>query len=183
MKAACGLAALLSFLYATSTLPAQEPAKPAQDVDARPPVELTDEARQLHASSIVIDGHNDLPWEIRTKGSFSFNKLDIAQRLPMLQTDIPRLREGGVGAQFWSVWVPVETSLRGESLHTTLEEIDLVHAMIDRYPETFELALTADDIVRIHASGKIASLIGVAITASRIRSRSCGNFTSSAPGT
>lgn len=127
----------------------------------RPPVVLTDEARQLHDSALVIDGHNDLPWEIRTEGSFSFDRLDIAKPQPELQTDIPRLRVGGVGAQFWSVWVPVETSLRGESLRTTLEEIDLVRTMIDRYPETFELALTADDIVQIAERGKIASLIGV----------------------
>lgn len=129
--------------------------------ESRPPVALSDEARQLHRSSLVIDGHNDLPWEIRTTGSFTFDKLDIAQPQPTLHTDIPRLRQGGVGAQFWSVWVPVETSLRGESLHTTLEEIDLVRTMIQRYPETFELALTADDIERIAGEGKIASLIGV----------------------
>ena len=78
-----------------------------------------------------------------------------------LQTDIPRLREGGVGAQFWSVWVPVDLGYKGEALATTLEQIELVKLMIARYPETFELALTTDDIERIHADGKIASLIGV----------------------
>ena len=109
----------------------------------------------------MIDGHNDMPWEIRKQGSSSFDKLDISKPQPKLQTDIPRLREGGVGAQFWSVWVPVETGYRGEALSTTLEQIDLVKRMIARYPETFELALTADDIERIHKEGKIASLIGV----------------------
>jgi membrane dipeptidase len=78
-----------------------------------------------------------------------------------LQTDIPRLREGGVGAQFWSVWVPGETSKRGAALSTTIEQIELVKAMIAQYPESFELALTADDIERIAKTGKIASLIGV----------------------
>jgi membrane dipeptidase len=129
--------------------------------DARPPVVLTDEARELHASSLLIDGHNDLPWEIRKQAEGQFDRLDISQPQATLQTDIPRLRKGGVGAQFWSVWVPVETARRGKALTTTLEQIELVKAMIARYPETFELALTADDIERIHKSGKIASLIGV----------------------
>jgi membrane dipeptidase len=127
----------------------------------RGPIVLTDAARKLHASSLVIDGHNDMPWEIRKQGASSFDKMDISKLQPTLQTDIPRLREGGVGAQFWSVWVPVETGYRGEAFATTLEQIDLVKHMIARYPETFELALTADDIERIHKEGKIASLIGV----------------------
>ena len=78
-----------------------------------------------------------------------------------MHTDIPRLREGGIGAQFWSVWVPVETGYRGEALSTTLEQIELVKKMVERYPDTFALAYTADDVDRIHADGKIASLIGV----------------------
>ncbi|MCC6493081.1 MAG: dipeptidase [Pirellulales bacterium] len=129
--------------------------------DKRPPVVLSDQARRLHASSLVADGHNDLPWEIRTQSRGRFDRLDISKRQPTLQTDIPKLRQGGVGAQFWSVWVPVSTAQRGVALTTTLEQIDLVKAMIARYPETFELALTVDDIERIHKSGKIASLIGV----------------------
>jgi membrane dipeptidase len=135
-----------------------EDAKPKSD---RTKIQLTDTAIKLHKSALMIDGHNDMPWEIRTKGSSSFDKIDISKPQPKLQTDIPRLRKGGVGAQFWSVWVPVETGYRGEALSTTLEQIDLVRRMIARYPETFELALTADDIDRIHTKGKIASLIGV----------------------
>ena len=122
---------------------------------------LTDEARQLHASALLIDGHNDLPWELRSQARGQFDKLDISKPQKTLQTDIPRLRQGGVGAQFWSVWVPVDTAKRGAALTTTLEQIELVKAMIARYPETFELALTVDDIERVHRSGKIASLIGV----------------------
>lgn len=129
--------------------------------DDRPPVVLTDRARALHERCLVIDGHNDLPWEIRKKGSSDFSKMDISQPLPRQHTDIPRLRAGGVGAQFWSVWVPVDLGYRGEAQGATLEQIALVKAMVARYPETFELALTADDIDRIHKGGKIASLIGV----------------------
>jgi membrane dipeptidase len=127
----------------------------------RQPVVLTERARALHRWSLVVDGHNDLPWEIRTQGGSNFGKLDIAQRQPQLHTDIPRLRQGGVGAQFWSVWVPVDLGYRGEALATTLEQIELVKAMIARYPDTFALALSTGDIERIHGEGKIASLIGV----------------------
>src|SRR6478672_7227487 len=136
-------------------------AEDANPSSERSDIKLTDAAIKLHESALMIDGHNDMPWEIRTKGSSSFDKIDISKMQRQLQTDIPRLRQGGVGAQFWSVWVPVETGYRGEALSTTLEQIDLVKRMIARYPDTFALALTADDIDRIHKEGKIASLIGV----------------------
>lgn len=127
----------------------------------REPVVLTDKARQLHTRALVVDGHNDLPWELRAQGSLSFERLDLLKPIETLHTDIPRLRQGGVGAQFWSVYVPASTAYDGTALVATLEQIELIHAMIDRYPETFELALTVDDIQRIHSAGKIASLLGV----------------------
>jgi membrane dipeptidase len=127
----------------------------------RAPIVVTDAARELHRRSLVVDGHNDLPWEIRTQGSSDFAKIDISKSQPKLHTDIARLREGGVGAQFWSVWVPVDLGYKGQALATTLEQIELVKLMLRRYPETFELALTTSDVERIHADGKIASLIGV----------------------
>jgi membrane dipeptidase len=139
----------------------QEVQTPPRSQAERAPIVLTDAARELHRRSLVVDGHNDMPWEIRTQGSSSFTKLDISQPQPKLHTDIPRLREGGVGAQFWSVWVPVDLGYKGQALATTLEQIELVKLMLDRYPETFELALTTGDIERIHADKKIASLIGV----------------------
>jgi membrane dipeptidase len=153
-----GIAVAFFLLCAISRVVSGEDAKPQAE---RKPVVLTDAALKLHSSSLVLDGHNDMPWEVRKQGSSSFDKMDISQPQAKLQTDIPRLRAGGVGAQFWSVWVPVEAGYRGEALSTTLEQIDLVKRMMARYPETFELALTADDIDRIHKEGKIASLIGV----------------------
>ena len=121
---------------------------------------LLDRARALHEQVPLIDGHNDYPWALREKAQRNFEKLDIANPQPSIMTDIARLRAGGVGAQFWSVYVPVE--LTGQSAVTaTLEEIDTVHQMVRRYPETFELALTADDVERIFKKGKIASLIGM----------------------
>jgi len=127
----------------------------------RAPIVMTERAAELHQSLLMFDGHNDLPWEVRKRAGRSFDNLDISKPQPELQTDIPRLRAGGVGAQFWSVYVPGETMRQGQALTQTLEQIDIVLAMMDRYPETFELALTADDVVRIRGEGKIASLIGV----------------------
>jgi membrane dipeptidase len=117
-------------------------------------------ARALHKQTPLIDGHNDYPWALREKAQRNFEKLDIAKPQPSIMTDIPRLKAGGVGGQFWSVYVPVE--LAGQAAVTaTLEEIDTVHQMMRRYPDTFELALTADDVERIFKKGKIASLIGM----------------------
>ena len=117
-------------------------------------------ARALHKQALLIDGHNDYPWALREKNSArDLDTLDIARPQPAIMTDIARLKSGGVGAQFWSVYVPVE--MQGQSAVTaTLEQIDIVHRMTRKYPETFELALTAADIERIHKSGKIASLVG-----------------------
>lgn len=147
----------ITILSRAPSIAADDAAKPTD----RSPVVLTDRARELHSQSLLIDGHNDMPWEIRDQGSSSFDKLDISKPQPTLQTDIPRLRKGGVGAQFWSVWVPVDLGYKGEALATTLEQIELVKQMIARYPDTFALALTVDDIERIHKEDKIASLIGV----------------------
>ena len=129
--------------------------------DDRGPIVVTDEALALHRDAIVIDGHNDMPWEVRTQGSGDFSKLDISQRQPTLQTDLPRAAEGGLDGQFWSVWVPAELDGTGKALATTLEQIELVRLMLRRYPNQMELALTAGDVERIARAGRLASLIGV----------------------
>jgi membrane dipeptidase len=117
-------------------------------------------ARALHLSVPVFDGHNDYPWEVRERGGKDPAKLDIRNLRTDTMTDIPRLRQGGVGAQFWSVYVPA--SLAGQQAVTaTLEQIDIVHQVIARYPDDLALALTADDVQRIFLQGKIASLIGM----------------------
>lgn len=133
----------------------------ASGQEARPSVKLTDEGQKVHASTFVFDGHNDLPWELRTKAGSSFDKRDIAQPQKEMHTDIPRLRAGNVGAQFWSVYVPADTAKKGTALQQTLEQIALVQEMLRRYPDVFEQARTAADVERIQKSGKIASLIGV----------------------
>ncbi len=124
-------------------------------------VQLSDEALQIHREALIFDGHNDLPWELRQKSDSGFRRLDIARPQPKIHTDIPRLRQGNVGAQFWSAYVPAETMKEGTALKQTLEQIDLIHRLVQTYPETFALARTADEIVRLRKDGKIASLIGI----------------------
>ncbi len=117
----------------------------------------------------LIDGHNDLPWALRERarqngGDLSQVAFDLDTPAAGLHTDLPRLAAGGVGAQFWSVYVPV--SLAGASasgygaVAAVLEQIDLARRMIARYPESLGLALTADDVEQVFASGRVASLLG-----------------------
>ena len=127
----------------------------------KPLVVVSKEARRVHDAGFVFDGHNDLPWEVRQSAGGSFDKADIAAGVPKFQTDIPRLRTGNVGAQFWAAYVPAETTKENRAFTMTLEQIAIIHAMVKRYPDVFEFAKTADDVVRIQKGGKIASLIGV----------------------
>lgn len=116
-------------------------------------------ARDLLTRHPILDGHNDLPWTLRVADDVDLDTTDLDHAVATIQTDWPRMAAGGVGAQFWSVYVSAD--LEGETaVTTTLEQIDLVHELIRRYPGTLELALTADDVERIIAAGKVASLIG-----------------------
>src|SRR4051812_20312109 len=135
--------ALAAFLVAIAATPAAA-AKPAETPEAR--------IERVLRTSPVIDGHNDLPWEIRERYDQWRQPLDLqsdTSRLPAaLQTDIPRLRKGHVGAQLWSVYIPVE--IKGPAaVLTTLEQLDIVRQMVARYPADLELASTAADIRRI----------------------------------
>jgi len=122
--------------------------------------EALDEVRDLLAATPLVDGHNDLLWELRDQAGYDLDRLDIASGCPSLQTDLPRLRRGGVGAQFWSVFVP--SDLPGDTAVTaTLEQLDGLHRLLRRYPDHLEPALTADDVDRIAAAGRIASLAGM----------------------
>src|ERR1700719_3576463 len=117
----------------------------------------------------LIDGHNDLPWEIRARFKSDLSAVDLKSataRLPVpadgapLMTDIPRMRAGHMGGQFWSVWIPSET--KGfEAVQTTLEQMDLVKRMAEHYPADLEMAYTAADVRRIHRAHKIAAMIGI----------------------
>ncbi|NBB52247.1 membrane dipeptidase [Rhizobium sp. CRIBSB] len=120
-------------------------------------------ARRILERTPLIDGHNDLPWALRQGHGNDPFAVDLATDLEAstsLHTDIPRLRAGGVGAQFWSVYVPASLA-PVEAAKATFEQIDTVKRLVAAYPTVFELATTADDIVRIHRAGRIASLIGM----------------------
>lgn len=138
-----------ALISTSAAAPAQAPERRVERVLAKTP---------------VIDGHNDLPWEIRNSYDFWRKPLDLeadTSRLEArLQTDLPRMRKGGVGGQFWSVWIPAD--MKGdEAIRVTLEQIDIVHRMVARYPNRLEMAFTAADVRRIQKAGRIASLIGI----------------------
>ncbi|MFK0143324.1 dipeptidase [Streptomyces murinus] len=117
-----------------------------------------DEARALLREFPVVDGHNDLPWALREKAGYDLDRLDIAgHQHGHLHTDIPRLREGGVGAQYWSVYVPAE---QPDPVAATLEQIDCVRQLLDRYRADLAPALTAADMEAARGEGRIASLMG-----------------------
>ncbi|PRY70001.1 membrane dipeptidase [Glaciihabitans tibetensis] len=105
----------------------------------------------------VIDGHNDLAWVSRTARDYSVEGLDAG--VTAVDTDIPRLRAGGVSAQFWSVFAPVD-ELGADAVRYTLEQIDFVYRLVERHPTHFALARSADDVRKSVASGRIASLLG-----------------------
>ncbi|MFE9422300.1 dipeptidase [Kitasatospora sp. NPDC006697] len=117
-------------------------------------------ARALLATAPVVDGHNDLPWAMRELAGYDLDAVDLADdQRHHLHTDLDRLAAGGVGAQFWSVYVPAR--LAGDAaVSATLEQIDFVRALVDRYPERLALALTADQAEAARAEGRIASLMG-----------------------
>ena len=108
---------------------------------------------------LVVDGHNDLPWAMRRVG-YDFDRVDIAQPQPHLHTDLPRLRAGGVGAQFWSVYVPC--SFAGPAaVQATLEQIDAVYTMISRYADQLILVTSADGLDETLENGtRVGSLLG-----------------------
>lgn len=119
-----------------------------------------DRARALMGKTPLIDGHNDLPWSFRRGGGNTSRTTNIREHREGGQTDIPRLREGRVGGQFWSVYVP--TSLKGEeAVRMTREQIGIVYDLCRRYSDTFEIAWSADDVERIFKSGRIASMAGM----------------------
>jgi len=116
--------------------------------------------RALLAEHPLVDGHNDLPWQIRGRAGGDLDSLDIARPQPDIMTDLARLEEGGVGGQFWSAYVSTEYIHEGGSARFVLQQIDLIHRLAAKYPE-LEFATTAADIERIHGEGRIASLIGI----------------------
>jgi len=127
---------------------------------SQPDAALLERAKAILAEAPLIDGHNDLPSVILDAAQGDVTRFDLRERQIEFPADLPRLRQGSISAQFWSAFVDTSFMDTGESLRQCLREIDVIHRLVDRYPE-LELALTTDDIVRIRREGKIASLIGV----------------------
>jgi membrane dipeptidase len=134
---------------------------PGAPLAAQAPDPTLEHAQRLLASTILIDGHNDLPWEIRTSKEAPRDVDAYDLRTPRAgMTDLARLAAGRVGAQFWSLYIPGEIKDSGFA-RVQLEQFDIARRMIARYPERLVLALTADDIVRAHKQRKVASLLGM----------------------
>ena len=121
---------------------------------------MDDRMQELLRTAPLIDGHNDLLWALRELREKTGDEPDVSQATPELQTDLSRMSEGCVGAQFWSVYVP--SHLPGEEAVTkTLEQIDALYRLVRQHSDRLEHARTADDVERIAASGRVASMIGV----------------------
>lgn len=143
--------AAVSLAIVSPTAFSQTPEATAQEVlDAHP----------------IIDGHNDVPAQIRGRFDSDFSKFDFRDTLETLgsapkpmHTDIARLKAGKVGGQFWSVWIDPELP-QAEAVERVIQQIDIVHRLANEYHD-LEIALTADDVERANKSGRIASLIGM----------------------
>ena len=151
---------IVPVLFTAALLCAAAPARSAASLDEATASRIT----RILTATPLIDGHNDFAEALHEKFGNKLWTTDLTgtpdSPVTKLQTDIRRLRQGQLGGQFWSVWVPV--SITGaEAVRATLVQIDTVRGLVERYPETFALAGTADDIVRIHKSGRIASMMGV----------------------
>ncbi len=138
------------------------PRSPAVDTPAAPKtIVVSEKARAIHDEALLIDGHNDLPWELRENDGPGFKNIDLTKPQKKFHTDIARLKKGNVGAQFWSAWVPSSTAKAGTAVKMTIEQIDVIHELARRYPDTFTMAYSTEDILRVRKGGKIACLIGV----------------------
>ena len=109
---------------------------------------------------MLIDGHNDLAWAMRQLHSYDFDAVDLSRQVPAFHTDLSRLRKGGVTGQFWSVYAP-STLSGSQAAVVTVEQIMFVRAFIERFPKDLAIATCADDVIKAHQEGRIASLIGV----------------------
>ena len=149
---------------AVSAIPTQaadpERATAQQEQWPGPDPKLLERAKALLREVPLIDGHNDLAYSLLQTVGGDLDRVDITRSEPELSADLPRLREGMVGGQFWSAYAPADTMMSNTELHESLTAIDMVHQFVDRYPE-LEFADTADDVERIFSEGRIASMIGV----------------------
>jgi membrane dipeptidase len=150
--------AMRHFLLLAGALAMIPAAVSAQSIDPKVQARID----RILKGTPLIDGHNDLPEQLRENYNMNVEGLasGTSERKPPLMTDMARLHQGHVGGQFWSVYIPSEVT-GDAAIRATLEQIDIVKRLVKAYPNDLELARTADDVVRIHKAGKVASLIGV----------------------
>ncbi len=159
---ACVSSALIGFAAQNARAASAAAANPA---DAA----IQQRVARILAATPLMDGHNDLPDVLSEYRLATGRMIDLTADQsalhpkadgPNLMTDIPRLRSGRVGGQFWSAWIPV-TITGPAAVQTTVEQIDVIKGLAARYPTVFEMAYTAADVRRIHKAGRVASLIGI----------------------
>ncbi|UZK69428.1 dipeptidase [Sphingomonas sp. S1-29] len=136
----------------------------AQTASPSPTPDAAARLERFLATRPVVDGHNDLPWELRDQHGGRVETTDLSANgdklVPPVQTDIARLRAGGYGGQFWSLWIPA-TITGAEAVKTTREQIALVRRLVARYPNDLALATTSAEVRAARQAGRIASLMGI----------------------
>lgn len=142
-------------------LPLMGPIHPFTPSGEHGKITLTDEAKRIHKEALVLDGHNDMPGNILDKGLNSMPGFSLNTAQPKLQTDIPRLRKGGVDAQVWVAYVDPEHMRTGGGNQAAIEQIELIHSLVSSHSGDLELATSAVEITNITKQGKIAAMIGV----------------------
>ena len=142
-------------------LPLMGPIHPFTGSEKHGEIILTEEALHIHQEALVLDGHNDMPGNILDKGLNSKPGFSLNEHQSRLQTDIPRLRQGGVDAQVWVAYVAPEHMRTGGGHKAAIEQMKLIHQLVNTHSGDLELATTAGEITSIADRGKIAALVGV----------------------
>ena len=124
-------------------------------------ITLTEEALRIHREALLIDGHNDMPGNILDKGLNSRPGFTLNDLQPELHTDIPRLRKGGVDAQVFVAYISPDHMRTGGGNRACIDQIELIHSLVNSHSDSLDLAVSADDIPEIAGRGKIAALVGV----------------------
>jgi len=125
------------------------------------PTRMTDEALELHRQSFVFDGHNNLAMQLRKQPGLTVDSINLNAAQAKLQTDLPRLRQGGVGAEFFATYVSADNVKKGTAVRETLEQIDQISRLVRRHSSSMEWAGSSADLERIHQANKISALIAI----------------------
>ena len=125
------------------------------------PMKMSDEALRIHQHAFVIDGHNNLIMKFAKQASLSIDSVDLSQSQPSLHTDLPRLKQGGVGAEIFATYVSTDSVKKGMAVRQTLEQIEQLGKLLSRSKGEIEFAFGSEDLERIHKNGKVAALVAI----------------------